>query len=45
MVESYLNVFKRIFEETKHIAHYNMMMGDAEAPESVETVEAATPLP
>ena len=45
MVESYLNVFKRIFEETKHIAHYNMMMGVAETPEPVETIVAATPLP
>ncbi|WP_417794471.1 AAA family ATPase [Terasakiella pusilla] len=24
-------VFKRIFEETRHIEHYNMMMGEAEA--------------
>lgn len=45
MVESYLSVFKRIFEKTKHIAHYNMMMGETTAPEAVETVEAATPLP
>lgn len=25
-VESYLKVFKNLFEKTKHIAHYNMMM-------------------
>ena len=42
MVESYLGVFKRIFDETGHLSHYNMMMGESEAPESVE---AATPLP
>lgn len=24
---TYLNVFKRIFEHSGHIAHYNMMMG------------------
>jgi len=26
-VDFYLNVFKKIFDESKHIAHYNMMMG------------------
>lgn len=26
-IDGYKNVFKRIFEETQHIAHYNMMMG------------------
>lgn len=45
MVESYLNVFKRIFDETGHIAHYNMMMGETATPEAVEAVESATPLP
>lgn len=25
-IENYRNVFKRIFEETGHIEHYNMMM-------------------
>lgn len=41
MVESYLSVFKRIFEETDHIAHYNMMMGDSvESTEAVEASEA-----
>lgn len=25
-IDRYFDVFKRIFEETKHIAHYNMMM-------------------
>ena len=44
MVESYLSVFKRIFEETGHIAHYKMMMVESEAPESVEKVEVATPI-
>ena len=28
-VETYLRIFKEIFEKTEHIAHYNMMMGDA----------------
>lgn len=45
MVESHLSVFKRIFEKTRHIAHYNMMMGETTAPEAVETVESTTPLP
>ena len=43
MVESYLSVFKRIFEETDHIAHYNMMMGESKASaEALETTEATT---
>lgn len=43
MVESYLSVFKRIFEETKHIAHYNMMMGESEeAAEALEATEVTT---
>ncbi|WP_084184701.1 AAA family ATPase [Desulfonatronum thiodismutans] len=37
MVDSYLRVFKRIFDETGHIAHYNMMMGVTVTPEMVET--------
>jgi len=45
MVESYLSVFKRTFEKTGHIAHYNMMMGKTTTPEAVEAVESATPLP
>ena len=28
MVDNYLSVFKRIFKETDHIAHYKMMMGE-----------------
>jgi wobble nucleotide-excising tRNase len=43
MVENYLNVFKRIFEETKHIAHYNMMMGETTTPEAAEAVESTKP--
>jgi len=27
--EKHLKVFKKIFEETKHIEHYNMMMGES----------------
>jgi wobble nucleotide-excising tRNase len=39
-VETYLNVFKAIFEKSKHIAHYKMMMGDSFTDESpVGTVE------
>lgn len=29
MVDSYLKVFRAIFEKSKHDAHYKMMMGDA----------------
>jgi wobble nucleotide-excising tRNase len=28
MVESYLRVFRAIFEKTNHDAHYKMMMAD-----------------
>lgn len=34
-VDRYLAVFKRIFEETRHIAHYNMMMGIDETDEPI----------
>ena len=43
MVENYLNVFKRIFEETGHIAHYEMMMGEVAGKPEVETLESVTP--
>ena len=29
LVETYLNVFRAIFEKSGHLAHYKMMMGDA----------------
>jgi len=29
MVETYLSVFKAIFDKTEHFAHYKMMMGEA----------------
>ena len=29
MIESYLSVFRAIFEKSDHLAHYKMMMGDA----------------
>ena len=45
MVEGYLSVFKRIFEETGHIAHYNMMMGETTAPKAVVAVEPAKSVP
>ncbi len=32
-VQQYLNVFKDIFEKSKHIEHYKMMMGKYELPE------------
>ena len=35
LAERYLEVFKRIFEETQHIAHYNMMMKFDDPDESV----------
>lgn len=35
LVEQYIAVFKRIFEETGHIAHYNMMLGIEDAEEAV----------
>lgn len=34
MVESYLQVFRAIFQKSEHIAHYRMMMGDAYVEES-----------
>ena len=37
MVETYLMVFRKIFEKTEHTAHYKMMMGSA----FVETMAAA----
>jgi len=37
-VENYLDVFRKIFEKSKHIAHYNMMMGIATYQEELEKV-------
>jgi wobble nucleotide-excising tRNase len=28
MVDNYLNVFRKVFEKTGHLAHYEMMIGD-----------------
>ena len=39
MVESYLRVFKEIFVKTKHVAHYEMMMGIQNDGETAETDE------
>lgn len=36
MVDTYLDVFKKIFEKSGHIAHYNMMMGLTEEDGAVE---------
>lgn len=41
MVETYLRVFRMIFEKSEHIAHYRMMMGDA----YVETLPEMEDLP
>ncbi len=40
MVDSYLRVFRAIFEKSKHIEHYKMMMGDAFGEELAPAVEA-----
>jgi wobble nucleotide-excising tRNase len=40
LVDSYLKVFRAIFEKSKHGAHYKMMMGDA----YVEAPATATPV-
>ena len=39
MVDSYLKVFRAIFEKSEHRAHYKMMMGDdfVESPSTVAT--------
>ena len=37
MVEKYLNVFREIFVRTKHIAHYEMMMGIQNGSETSAT--------
>lgn len=36
MIETYLNVFREIFEKSKHLAHYKMMMGDDYVESSAE---------
>ena len=40
VVETYLNVFKAIFENEGHLAHYEMMMGENHADANVEGVAA-----
>lgn len=43
MVDAYLSVFKRVFEKTKHMAHYEMMMGpEPVAADASEPAPAAT---
>ncbi len=39
-VDSYLRVFRAIFEKTEHAAHYKMMMGDAYEEKTAEEVIA-----
>jgi len=39
MVETYLNVFKAIFVKAGHVAHYEMMMGNAYAEERIALPE------
>ena len=38
MVGTYLGVFKKIFEQSNHIGHYNMMMGITEGQETSDEV-------
>lgn len=38
VVETYLNVFKNIFEKEGHIAHYEMMMGETRMDANEESV-------
>ncbi|MCU0713276.1 MAG: AAA family ATPase, partial [Pirellula sp.] len=42
MVDSYLRIFRAIFDKSGHISHYKMMMGDAyvEEPSAVTAPEA-----
>ncbi len=37
-VDTFLKVFKAVFEKSGHIAHYNMMMGDADIEKPAEAV-------
>jgi hypothetical protein len=37
MADACLMVFKEIFVKSKHIAHYNMMMGITDAEELIDT--------
>jgi wobble nucleotide-excising tRNase len=37
MVETYLGVFRKIFERSGHLAHYEMMMGDSFAEKKLPT--------
>ena len=43
MVENYLSVFKRIFDKTDHMAHYNMMMGEQAVSAETGSLKATTP--
>lgn len=40
MIETYLNVFRAIFEKSRHLAHYKMMMGEnyVDLPAEVKVV-------
>jgi wobble nucleotide-excising tRNase len=40
VVETYLNVFKAVFENEGHLAHYEMMMGEIHEEANVEGVAA-----
>ena len=40
MVESYITVFRKVFEMSGHLGHYKMMMGDAFADEVAEEQSA-----
>ncbi len=43
MVDSYLKVFRAIFEKSKHGAHYKMMMGEAYMDVLNDVSETAAP--
>lgn len=42
MVDAYLKVFRAIFKKSKHIKHYNMMMGNAYVEENESATGDAT---
>ena len=47
-VETYLDVFRKIFEASNHSQHYKMMMGDAyveRAEEAIDDTDAEEPAP
>lgn len=43
VVERYLAVFKKIFEKTNHVGHYNMMMGPVPEAQAAQIDASAAP--